>query len=227
MADQLATTADLAAALQINISDLNSTTATLLLETATAVVQEATGGQRLVQVVGDVMPIMGTTDSWLPLPQLPVTAVTAVTLDGTALTVGTGTNQYQVFGNRLWRSQGWQTQYGYPYWDSFGQGEPWWSFAPPNFAWPAQQPSLAVVTCTHGYAAGAQQLQLARSAVLSLASSAYSNPSGVSSESIDDYSVSFANPNSGGGPATMSLSPYLKAALRRQYGRRAGLVRLG
>lgn len=223
MADQLATTTDLANLLQIDVGSLNTAAATLLMETATSVVQEACGGQRLIQVVGDVMPIMGTTDSWLPLPQLPVTAVTAVTLDGTALTVGTGTNQYQVFGNRLWRAQGWQTQYGYPFWDSFGQGEPWWSFAPPNFTWPAQTPSLVVATYTHGFAAGAQQLQLARSAVLSLASTAYANPSGASSESIDDYTVQFGRLLD----APLVLSSYLKAALRRQYGRRAGLVRLG
>lgn len=209
MADQLATTSDLNAFLQHAV---DSTTAALLLECATAVVQEAAGGQRIVQVVGDVLTVMGTTDSWLPLPQLPVTAVTAVSLDGVALTVNT---DYQVFGNRLFRTYGWQNRWGLG----------WYQYGPPSQVdqgYIGPQPSTVIVTYTHGYATGRQELQLARNAVLGLAAGAASNPSGATQERIDDYSATYEAMS-----ARMETSSNLKAALRRQYGRRAGLARIG
>jgi hypothetical protein len=53
MADQLATPEDLAALLQD--SQVDRATAELLLECATAVVQSAAGGQRILQVVDDAV----------------------------------------------------------------------------------------------------------------------------------------------------------------------------
>jgi len=199
MADQLATLQDLADALQIPLTSLPVGTGTLLLECATAVVQQAAGGQRIVQVAGDTFELIGTTDAWLDLPQIPVSAVASATLDGTLLTAGTvplAPTQYRRAGNRLWREDGWQTYVG--------------------------QPSNVTGVYTHGYAAGAQQLQLGRSAVLSLAKGQVPNPSGVASESIDDYSVTFDKMT-----AQMEASPFLKAALHKAYGRRSALVRLG
>jgi hypothetical protein len=215
MADQFATPADLASALQ---QDVDTATATLLLEGAAAVVQQAADGQRILQVVGDTATVLGNSDSWLDLPQIPVTTVTSVTLDGVLLTTGT---DYKVVGNRLWRRQGWQTSFGWP-WDLSGIGAPWYTYAPPSLMWPFQEPSAVVVVYTHGYPPGAQQLQLARSACLSLAAGTYSNPSAAQSEHIDDYSVAFDQM-----AAHMEATPHLKAALRKQYGRRAGLVRIG
>lgn len=220
MADQLATVADLASALQ---QDVDTSTATLLVECATAVVQEACGGQRIVQVVDDQLAIMGDTNWWLALPQIPVTAVTAVVLDGTTLT--TAANDYKVFGNRLWRKQGWQTNYGWPLdwpWSTWG---PWVGVNGAPFNWwdlQSGEPSAVAITYTHGYPSGHQMLQLARGFVLSLASGAYANPSAAKSESIDDYSITYGQMAS-----ALEASPYMKAALRRQYGRRTGLVRLG
>lgn len=196
MADQLATPEQLASALQ---QDLDASTANLWLNAATAVVQDAAGGQRIVQVVADTATLLGTTDSWLDLPQIPVTAVTSVTLDGTvlaAVAAGGTTTGYRRHGNRLWRGDGWQTYCG--------------------------EPSTVVVVNTHGYATGSQELELGRSAVLGLAKVAYSNPSGAKSEAIDDYRVAYEAV-----AAALEASPNLKAALRRQYGRRAGLVRIG
>ncbi|MES2211038.1 MAG: hypothetical protein V4515_12800, partial [Chloroflexota bacterium] len=167
-----------------------------LIECATAVVQEAAGGQRIVQVSGETLNILALSDSWLDLPQIPVTAVTSVTFDGTALTPGILSTNYKLRGDRLWRTDGWQTYVG--------------------------QPSDVVVVYTHGYAPGAQELQMARSAVLSLAKGQFVNPSAVQSESIDDYNVSY-NAMS----AQMETAPFLKAALAKKYGRRAGLVRIG
>jgi hypothetical protein len=217
MADQLATPADLASALQ---RDVDTATATLLIECATAVVQAAAGNQRILQVVGDVALIMGDSDSWLNLPQVPVTAVSSVMLDGVTLTVGT---DYKVFGNRLWRKLGWQTNIGWPMDWQWGTWVQWPPAPPSSTTWfTGPEPSGVLVTNTHGYATGSQDLQLARSAVLSLASQAYGNPSGVRSESIDDYSVQY-----GAAQAAMDASPFLKAALRKRYGRRGGLVRIG
>lgn len=213
MADQLATPSDLASLLQ---SDVDTSTATLLIEMATAIVQQACGGQRIVEVVGDIATLGGYSDSWLDLPQIPVTAVTTVVLDGTTLTAGT---DYKLVGNRIWRRYGWQANLGYP-WD--WQYVRSWPSAMIPAGYPVQEPSAVVVTNTHGYATGSQDLQLARSAVLSLAKAGYSNPSGATSESIDDYSASFDAMAS-----RMEAAPYLKAALAKKYGRRAGLIRIG
>lgn len=213
MADQLATPADLASLLQ---GDVDTSTATLLIECATAVVQEAAGGQRIVQVVGDTMNILGTSDSWLDLPQLPVTAVTSVTLDGVTLVAGT---DYKVFGNRLWRRQGWQSNTNWP----IGvEGVGWYGYGSPSLSWPLQEPSALVVVNTHGLAPGDWRLQFGRSAALGLARSVYANPSGITSESIDDYSVTYEQM-----AARMEAAPHLKSALAKKYGRRAGLARIG
>lgn len=200
MADQLATPEQLASALQ---QDLDASTANLVINAATAAVQEAAGNQRILEVVGDTANLTGLTDSWLDLPQIPVTAVTSVTLDGTALTAGSpgdAATTYRLRGNRLWRGCGWQTYVG--------------------------EPSDVVVVNTHGYAPGSQDLELARGAVLSIAKGMYSNPSGVAREQIDDYAVSYARA-AGEASDLMEAAPGLRAALRRKYGRRIGLVRLG
>lgn len=192
MADQLCTPEDLAALLQ---QDLDLATATVVIEAATAVVQAA-AGQRIVEVVDDEITLLGTTDAWLDLPQRPVTAVTSVELDGTALTEGTATGNYRRFGARLWRGCGWAT------------------------CW--TEPSTVVVVDTHGYPTGDQGLQLARSATLGISRTVYANPAGITREALDDYSVAYE-----AAAAAMDASPHLVGALRRQYGRRAGLVRIG
>lgn len=161
-ADRLATPEDLASLLQR--ADLDMSTAGLLVEIGTAVVQAATG-QRIVFVAGDTFEVMGTHDQWLDLPQIPVTAASGVTIDGTAVTEGTGWGQWRRFGNRLYRSCGWR--HGCP------------------------GPSLVAGVNDHGYADGRQELQLGRGAVLSICKGVYGNPKGAASEAIDDYRVSY------------------------------------
>lgn len=200
MADQLATPEELASLLQ---QDLDASTANLVLNVATASVQEAAGNQRILQVIGDTANLTGLTDSWLDLPQIPVTVVTSVTLDGEVLTAGSpgdAGSTYRLRGSRLWRGCGWQTYVG--------------------------EPSDVVVVNTHGYATGSQGLELARGATLSIAKGMYANPSGVAREQIDDYAVSYAKA-AGEAAELMEAAPGLRAALRRKYGRRAGLVRIG
>ncbi|MEU5946309.1 hypothetical protein ABZ793_12195 [Micromonospora sp. NPDC047465] len=198
MADQLASLADLAALLHVEVADLHAPAATLLIECATAVVQE-TAGQRIVRATSTVTLEPGP-GRWLWLPQLPVVSVASVSLDGTALVVGEG---YSVRGHRLWRSAGWQ---------SVGSWETAGSVAP----------SEVVVEYTHGYEAGAQELQRARQAVVALAGAVYANPSGVTRAQIDDYAVAFEAMS-----ARMEAAPYLRDGLRRYYGRSAGLITLG
>lgn len=192
----LASVADLAALLPGQTIDPDQ--GLLLLQCATAVVQAAAGGQRILQVVDDVATLMGGTGSWLDLPQIPVTAISAITIDGGTVATGdlAGGGTYRLVGNRLWRGDGWQLNVGFP--------------------------SEMVVTYTHGLPPGDQRLQLARSATLALARGVLVNPSGLTSERIDDYSVSYAAMST-----QMDASPSLKSALRRQYGRRAGLVGVG
>lgn len=208
--DQLADPDDLATLLERD--DINAAKAAILVEIATAIVQEAAGNQRILEVVDDTIALLGNTDSWLDLPQTPVTAVASVSLDGNVLTPG---SDYKVFGNRIWRRFGWQANWGqwdhpYPYRRLLYD---WW---PPN------EPSGLVVIYTHGYPANHQRLQLARGAVLGMCQGAYGNPQGLRSESIDDYSATY-----GALSAQLEASPYLAKALRRQYGRRGGLVRVG
>jgi hypothetical protein len=195
VADQLASPADLASLVE---QDVDTATATLIVEVCTAVVQTAADGQRIIQVVGDVDSVIGGREQWLRLPQFPVTAVSSVTLDGTALTAGvpgSGSATYRLVGNRLWRGCGWQTYCG--------------------------EPSTVGFTYTHGYATGRQELQLGRGAVLSIGRVLLTNPSGAASEKIDDYAVTYAAAES-----ALDGSPALKAAIQKQYGPKARMVRV-
>jgi len=194
VADMLATASDLASLVQ---ADVDTASATLAIEIGTAVVQAAADGQRILQVVGDTATAVGTTERFLRPPQWPVTAVSAVTLDGVALTAGSagsGGSTYRLVGDRLYRGCGWQTYCG--------------------------EPSEVLFTYTHGYAAGDQRLQLGRGAALSLGRGLFVNASGVIREQIDDYAVAYAEAQ-----AALDASPALKAAIRKTYGPKARMVR--
>jgi hypothetical protein len=212
MADTFATPSDLAALLQ---ADVDTATATLLLEGAAALVQEAAGGQRITLVNDDIAEIIGSTDSFLQLPQIPVVSVSAVDLDGTA--IAAGTEGYKKIGDKLWRRSGWQANYGWS--ANFGwHGHDYGS----SIHYRSQDPSLVTVTYTHGLAPGDWRLQLARQASLMLAATPYGNPGGVVRLQIDDYQAQYEAM-----AARMEAAETLRARLRKQYGHRAGLVRLG
>jgi hypothetical protein len=160
--DMLCQVADLGAILQLG-SDVDASAATVLIEAATAVVQEATGGQRLVLVEDDEIDLLGDIGSWLELPQRPVQSIGSLTLDGETLVEG---DDFERFGSRLWRACGWQPDR--------------WT------------PSRVGGSYTHGYPAGDQGLKLGKSAVLSLVRGVYGNPEGALAIRIDDYSESYA-----------------------------------
>jgi hypothetical protein len=164
MADKFAEPEDLASLLQ---QDLDASTANLVLEMATAIIQ-AEVGQRIVQVVDDEIELdLDGYDAgpYLYLPERPVTAVDSVLIGATAVTDYSA----QLSRGSLWRADGWRsTLVGY-----------------------FDQPSTVTVTNTHGYPVGHQKLQLARSMCLSLAKGFYANPSGAVREAIDDYQVAY------------------------------------
>lgn len=167
MADQLATPQDLASFLQLgayaSLTAEKQATLLMLVELATAKVQRAAGGQRIVAATttGAVIDLAsGYCDDYVPLPQLPVRAVGAVLLNGAAIT------DFYLRSQALWRLVGWS---GY-------------SWTPPQLT----------VTYDHGHLAGSQALQIARNYVLELSRGGWGNPLGQTSKAIDDYRVTYA-----------------------------------
>lgn len=207
MAAELVTAAELSSWVGVAIPQAQ---ADLFIAAATALVQAETG-QTLTQVLGDDVVLDGTPDEWLALPQRPVTAVHSVTMQDANLSpIILDTSQYSVRGNRLWRAWGWQfsavflppvRMLGYQY----------LTYPPP---------SQVTVNCDHGWTTGAAELELARTAVFTLAAGVFANPSGSRSVTVDDYSETFADSVAG-----MQLTQGMKAALRRRYGHTAGSVR--
>lgn len=192
MADILATADELATLMRD--TGLDEDSATLALELVTGEIQGITL-QRLVEVVDDEFVLMGTTDSWLTLPQRPVQSITSITIDdGDELVEGT---DFKRFGARLWRRCGWADC--------------------------VYEPSTVAGVYTPGWPTGHQALQPARAAALALVKSAYSNTNGLQSEAIDDYRVSWAAAIA----VAVESAPHLARSLRRTYGSRAGLVRIG
>jgi hypothetical protein len=188
--DQLATVADLQSLLGYTV---DTDKATVLIECATAVVQ-AVAQQRIVQVVDDVQTIdLDEHDEglYLYLPERPVTAVSAAVIGATPVTDYT----QQLTRNRLWRAYGWRS----------------------TLIRYVPQPSQVTITYTHGYPAGHQRLQLARSAVLSLIKGVYGNATGATRVAIDDYSAMYEALS-----AQMDASEFLQKVLRRQYARPPG-----
>ncbi|AGL13875.1 hypothetical protein [Actinoplanes sp. N902-109] len=197
MADLLATPDDLAAVLQVPAGSIDTAAATVALEAATALVQ-AIIGQRLVEVVNDAVTLYldDLDDScWLPLPELPVTAVSSAAIGATPVTDWSAVLPQ----GRLYRALGWRSL----------------------SATTAYAPAAATVVYTHGSPVGDQRLQLARAVVLSLAKGGYANPTGVLSAKIDDYSVAYEK-----AAGASEISPHMRDALRRQYGRPGRSARL-
>lgn len=165
MADQLATGEQLAAFLQLTWASLSAAqqaTLTMLTELATAKVQRAAGGQRIVETTNtDVLiDVTDPCDLYLALPQWPVQSVSSVAIDGEVVT------DWYLRSQMLWRAGGWMR-----------------SSAPP---------SQVTATWVSGYEAGSQWLELGKAMTLSLASIGWGNPEGTTSEAIDDYRVTYA-----------------------------------
>lgn len=159
MADQLVTPSELASFLQ---QDLDTATATLLVEMATGKVQAACG-QRLISATSTVTLTVDIFDGdpWLPLPQLPVRSVGTVLIDGVADT------EWLLRNQQLWRLAAWNRNWTAPtlvtvtYTYGFLAGEQGLQLA--------RDMTLALAAAGYGNPGGS-----------------------VSSEAIDDYKVSYA-----------------------------------
>jgi hypothetical protein len=192
VADQLATPADLASAVQV---DVDTASAALAIEVATAVVQAA-AGQRIVRVVDDSEVVYGGSDRYLVPKERPVISVASVTYNSVLLTQGTASGTWRLSANGIWRDLGWT-----------------------DCAW--EPAPGTVVIYTHGYLPTDQGIQLGRGVALSLGKGLFVNPSGVVREQIDDYQVAYAE-----AAAALEATPNIIALLRRQYGSKAGMVRV-
>lgn len=177
--------------------DLDLAQETALLEQATAIVQDA-AGQRLVRVENDEVTLIGSAEHWLTLPERPVVSVSAVEIDGNAVT------DFQVRKHRLWRDQGWQASSLLLLWSR------------------AEPPSLIDVTYTHGYDDNDQALEFARSVVKTVAAQLNGNPLGATGFSIDDYREQYSQ--AGSAAVSGAVPESLRLALRRRYGLRTGML---
>lgn len=111
---------------------------------------------------------------------------------------GAEVTDYLRYGARLWRECGW---------------------ADPC---KPRTPSTVSVVYDHGLDDDDWRIGFARSTVLMLAAGAALGSPGVTSEGIDDYQVVYDRM-----AARMEGSEFLTRALRRNYGPRAGLARVG
>ncbi|MBX6360102.1 MAG: hypothetical protein IRZ03_08485 [Acidobacterium ailaaui] len=93
----LATVADLTAR---GVDTTDSAKVSAFLAAASAAVREAAG----VPITRETytVTLAGSPDAWLPLPGQPVTSVSDVEIDGTAVT------DWKLVGGNLWRCHGWQ-----------------------------------------------------------------------------------------------------------------------
>lgn len=163
--------------------------AAMLLDIATETIRGETG-QTISLVEDDEVTLVGAWGRCLVLPQKPVTDVSAVSIDGTALT----SDQYSwTRPGFLWLPRGWTLTAD----TAFDTGTAHWG-----------GPDLeVVVTYTHGVD---PVPGFVRNICLAIAARMLANPDGVLAEQIDGYSVTYDR-SSGGA----SLSPDEKRQLRK------------
>jgi len=175
-----ATVSDFATFLQRDLSAPDTATAEMLLDSATQAIKDEVG--QTIEVVTETVTIYGDGRELLLLPQIPVTAVTTVTVGGVAWVNNT---------NFIWERNGILAALI----DTQGLLGAWtWRKA-------------VVVNYTHGYTPIPKSLQ---SLCLSLAARSMASPMSVSSESIGNYSVTYAGDTSG-----MTLTQWEKRMLDR------------
>lgn len=191
----LASIADLTAR-GITVEPSETTIVQQYLDVASAIVRDAAGSP-ISQTAGTVK-LEGVTDQWLKLPGQPVSAVAAVSIDGTAVT------DYKLRTGSLWRDAGWRP------------------LSTPSEVSITYTHGLATVpadivdlVCR----LAVQALVAFRSGGAEAAASARS----VTSERIGDYAVTYDTSTDMG---TMALSDWQRARLAARFGGGAAVVRL-
>ncbi|MGA4864106.1 hypothetical protein ACPB9J_15815 [Streptomyces lavendulocolor] len=147
--------------------------------------------QTITRVVDDVVTLRVLTEQELVLPQRPVVSVSQVRVNGLVL------QDWVLSGDRLLRTGGWRR-------------------LPGTTTYP--DPGLVEVTYTHGWVDVPDDV---RAVCLDLAAMSVTNPSGLRSVAIDDYSRTFAAETLGSGTLSDSHREIL-----RDYRRRIGTVGL-
>ena len=143
----------------------------LLLDLVAGMIRSYTG-QRFDAVINDVVTVDASSSARLYLPELPVTGVVSVDIDGSALVA---VDDYS------WTADGVLTRTGCAWWGS------WWTCAP-----------KVTVTYSHGYVEVPADIRaVCFAAVRRLWDQ--SVLSGVASESIGTYSVSYSQTTNGQG----------------------------
>lgn len=188
---------DLASSSDLSARGANVSNAALvavMLAVASSTVRQAAQSP-ILETESDVTLWATDEDRYLDLPGKPVTAVDTVVLDGDALDA----DDYKLVNGRLWRLGGW----GY-----------------------RCEPIEVTATVTHGFAAVPPHIKqiVCDLAIAGMAAaSAGAHDPRVLVESIDDYSVTFAQ----GGEAVataMELPRATKQAIRKQFGGGAAMV---
>lgn len=172
---RFATAADLAAYLGVTIAGDDVARAELLLDDASAEVQDA-AGQTIAAVTGDVVVLRGDWGSVLQLPERPVTAVDAVTVrDAAGITTVLAENVDYVW-DRLGRLQRVSVTSRVP-----NPSAGWWGG--PN--------ATVTVTYSHGWD---DVPQLIRRITRAAAARAWVNPEGARSKTFDGYGAVLSAP---------------------------------
>lgn len=97
-----ASASELAVRLGVEFTSDQTAQANALLDDASNIIRSYVG-QAINYVADDTVELLGVEEPYLNLPETPVISVSAVSVDGTALT----TDEYSLVGNRLYRSSGW------------------------------------------------------------------------------------------------------------------------
>lgn len=173
----------------------NTALVAVMLAVASAVVREAAGSP-ILQATSAVTVWATDADQYLDLPGKPVTAVASVTLNGTAL----ATDSYRLVNSRLWRRCGWMS---------------------------CGEPLPVTATLTHGFAVvPADIVNLVcdvAEAGIKMANSGGVHDPRILVESVDDYSVTFAQ-GAGAVASVMELPALTRYALRKRFGGGVGVV---
>lgn len=186
----LATLADLSAR-GADVSD--PTLVDVMLAVASAVVRGAAQSPILSASSTVTLWAFDGGEQFLDLPGKPVTAVSSVTVDGSAVT------DYKLVHGRLWRPGGWSD---------------------------GCEPVEVVVSLTHGFASVPEDIKqlVCDLAILGVRTAPEgARDASVVAESVDDYSVTFADGASAVASA-MTLPALTRVGLRKRFGGGAALV---
>lgn len=190
----LATVEEFASYLETTFTTEQETRAALLLDLAGGLVEGWCNKVSFAVITDDEVDLTGTWSSVIELPGQPVDSVAAVEIDGVAVT------DYTLVRGSLHR----------------GETDGWNPYNKSRMGHWGGPDALVHIVYTHGFTEVPWD---AKAVTLEVAARAHVNPSGVRSESIDGYSVTFA----GGGRSSsvVVLTDDDKRSLGR-YRRRSG-----